>query len=102
MKGLSNKDEEFSLAVIKASCSWWIFIYNIFIVSSPPKIRKGFLFLKFGQREGSRKNCSEIGVSWKGDSLRKGGSKLLYHFSFRKVLITIGILFLSGKYPGFV
>ena len=41
----------------------------MYIVSYPPKIRGVFLFLKFGQRGGSWKNCSEI-----GGLVERGGS----------------------------
>ena len=63
----------------------------------PQKIRmmmmgEGVLVLKFGQRGGSWKNY------WDRKLVERGVSKLFYRCSFRKVLITIGILFLSGKY----
>ena len=77
--------------------------YKMFVnakrLHSPPLKLGGDLFLKCGQRGRSWKNCSEI-----GDSLRKGeeggwGPYCFISFLYEKhVFITIGILFLSGKY----
>ena len=64
--------------------------------SPPPKIRGCFLFLKFGQRGGSWKNCSEKGVSWKGRGpLRKRGfpNCFISFPSEKRVFITIRAYF---------
>ena len=64
----------------------------------PPKIRGGFLFLKFGQI--MKKLFRNREVSWKGEGhLRRWGvSKLFHQFSFRKACFHYYWIFLSGKY----
>ena len=64
----------------------WNAHVRVCIVSSPLTLGgRGISFLKFGERGGSWKNCSEIGrlVEW-GGLLERWVSKLFHQFSFRK------------------
>ena len=56
-------------------------LWNAFIV--PPKIR-GILFLKFGQRGGSWKNCSEI-----GGSVERGGFRIVSSVFLEKSMFSL-------------
>ena len=53
----------------------------------------GILFLKFGQRGGSRKNCSEI-----GGFVERGDSKIVLSVFLKKSMFSLLLEFLSGKY----
>ena len=76
----------------------WMNEIKIYIVSSPLNVggEEGVLVFKIQAKRGVMKNCSEIGVSWKGRGflVERGFPKCFISFtSVKHVFITIGIHF---------